>query len=144
MIGYSKDWESFTLSEAVKLHFDNDIGNVGPVLFINVLNPELHKKETETSHEATFVNGQAIIISDKIILDTLKLDGKTADVDYTVRYDYNLNRVVLESDTITGTVTVTYSEVDTKAIDKSMIIGKVDVYKRQLHRYIPAQRACFL
>ena len=88
-LGYSDDWNTFTLCEAIKAHFDNSLGNVGPVVFINVLNPATHKKSGSQSN-VTFANGQAIIVSDKIILDTLVLTGKTEGKDYQMSYDYNL------------------------------------------------------
>lgn len=122
-LGYSDDWNTFTLCEAIKAHFDNSLGNVGPVVFINVLNPATHKKSGSQSN-VTFANGQAIIVSDKIILDTLVLTGKTEGKDYQMSYDYNLKRVVLTSDTLDGEVAITYSEVDTSNIDETTIIGK--------------------
>lgn len=123
-IGYSDDWKTFSLCEAMKVHFDNDLGNVGPVVFINVLDPDTHKSEEEVSKELTFANGKAIIVSDKIILDTLVLAGKTEGTDYEVSYDYNFKRVVITSDSIQDTVNATYNEVDTTAIDESTIIGQ--------------------
>lgn len=38
-IGYSSDWGTFTLCEAVYAHFNNTLGNIGPIYVINVLDP---------------------------------------------------------------------------------------------------------
>ena len=122
-IGYSDDWGTFTLCEAIKAHFDNPIGNVGPVVFINVLDPATHKKNGTTAN-VTFTNGQAFIVSDKIILDTLVLTGKTEGEDYEMYYDFNLKRVVLTSDTLDGEIAITYSEIDNAKIDETTIVGK--------------------
>lgn len=127
-LGYSSDWETFTLSEVVKVHFDNSIGNVGPVVFINVLDPDLYQAEDAVTTSLTFVNGQAFIVSNKIILDTLAIVGKTEGTDYEVSYDYDLERVVITSETITEAVEATYNEIDASGIDKSDIIGKTTEY----------------
>ena len=56
VIGYSKNWKDFTLSEVVTAHFDNSKGNIGPIYAINILDPEKHKKDS-AEHQITFVNG---------------------------------------------------------------------------------------
>ena len=48
-MGYSNSWAQFSLCEAFKLHFNNPLGNVGPIVAINVLNPATHKKDTQSS-----------------------------------------------------------------------------------------------
>lgn len=123
-IGDSKDWGNFTLCEAIKAHFNNMIGNAGPVVFINVLDPTKHKKTETTTKDVTFANGQGIIVSDKIILDTISISGKNEGTDYEIEYDFNIGRVILKSDTITGEVSVTYSEVDPSLVETNDIIGK--------------------
>ena len=58
-MGYSSKWAQFDLCEAIKLHFNNPLGNVGPIVAINVLNPAVHKKDAQTTKSLTFVNGRA-------------------------------------------------------------------------------------
>ena len=126
--GDSEDWKTFTLCEAFKAHFDNAYGNVGPLIIINVLNPELHKKAEETSTQLTFVNKRATINSDKIILDTLALAEKAEGVDYTVDYDFTKHQVIINDiseDGISGETATTYYEVDTTSLTKEDIIGGV-------------------
>ena len=50
-IGYSSDWGTFTLCEAVYAHFNNTLGNIGPIYVINVLDPSAgkHRKEAATT-----------------------------------------------------------------------------------------------
>lgn len=125
--GYSDNWSMFSLCEAFKLHFNNPAGiNIGPVVAINVLDPATHKADADTTVELSFVNGRAYIKSNVIILDTLKLTGKTEGVDYSVSYDFAQERVVLSSigDATTGSVEATYSEVDPAAITEEEIIGE--------------------
>ena len=49
--GYSDDWKKFSLCEAFKIHFNNSIQNVGPIVAINVLDPDIHKKEEQTTKQ---------------------------------------------------------------------------------------------
>jgi hypothetical protein len=123
--GYSAAWEKFTLCEAFKLHFDNASGNIGPVVAINAMDPVAHGKTEQTTAELSVVNGRASIVSDTIILDTLKIDGKTEGKDYTVSYDFTAGRVELSlADGSTTKLQATYTEIDPAAVTAEHIIGK--------------------
>lgn len=123
--GYSSAWDKFTLCEAFKLHFDNPDGNIGPVVAINVMDPDTHKKADDVTAELSVVNGRASIESDTIILDTLKINGKTEGTDYTVSYDFTTGRVELSfADGSTAKLQATYSEVDPTAVTAEDIIGE--------------------
>lgn len=127
LMGYAADWAKFTLCEAFALHFDSE-ENVGPIVAINVLNPAIHKKSAETTKQLTFANGRATIDSTTIILDTLVLAEKVEGVDFSIDYDFTKGQVIIESlgDTeITGSVSCTFSEIDTTNIDKDDIVGGV-------------------
>lgn len=127
-VGYSKNWKSFTLCEAIKAHFDNVNGNIGPIYVINVLDPNVHIKEDTTTVNLAFSNGQATIKSDTIVLDTLALEEKAEGTDYTVDYNFTKGMVIISSKgstKITGNVAASYKEVDTSAIGKDDIIGGV-------------------
>ena len=125
--GYSNNWDAFTLCEAFNVHFDNPNGNIGPIVAINVLNPDTHKKAEATTVDLSFVKGRATIISDTIILDTLALAEKVEGTDYAVTYDFDKGQVVITSvgEDITGTVTATYNEVDATAVTAEDIIGDI-------------------
>ena len=125
-LGYSDDWATFTLCEAIKAHFDNPLGNVGPVVFINVLDPDVHRAEESETVSLNFTNGRATLESDKIILDTFTLAGKALGVDYDLKYDYKKGKLTVISigDTkLNGTIEATYTEIDTVGIDENLIIG---------------------
>ena len=127
-MGNSKDWDKFTLCEAFAVHFDNEVANVGPIVAINVLNPEIHKKDTETTVQLTFANGRATIDSDTIILDTLVLENKVEGVDFSIDYDFTKAQVIIDSIgdvDITGTIAATYSEVAPTVITAADIVGGV-------------------
>ena len=97
LVGYSDDWAKFTLCEAIKLHFDNASGNIGPIVVINALDPATHKKSEETTQQLTFANGRATITSDTIILDTLVLADKVEGVDFSIDYDFTKGQVIINS-----------------------------------------------
>ena len=127
-VGYSNDWNAFSLCEALAQHFDNTIGNVGPIYFINVLDPTRHRKETVTTVSVAFNAGRGEFISDKIILDTIAIADKVEGVDFEVSYNYNSSKVVITSlnnnDRLTGNITVSFREVNPTAVTTADIIGQ--------------------
>ncbi len=115
-IGYSSDWKHFTLSEVVKAFFDNVGGNVEPLYVINILDPSVHRKAEATTKTLTFVNGQASFASDTIILDTFAIADKAEGVDYTLDYNYNSGKVIIDTNSasvrMNGEAEVTFYEID--------------------------------
>lgn len=128
-VGYSKNWDKFTLCEPFDCHFASTIENVGPIYIINVLDPATHQKDTKTTVELTFKNGRAEYASDTIILDTFALADKVLGSDYSIDYNYTKGVVVIESlndaEPLDGTLEASFSEVDPTLITKSDIIGSV-------------------
>lgn len=128
-LGLSPAWDKFTLCEVMAAHFNNPIGNIGPIYVINVLDPETHKKAAQTEKQLTFVNGRAEFISDTIILDTFAMAEKHEGTDYKLDYNYNKNSVIISSadasQPLTGSINATYYEVDTSKITADSIIGGV-------------------
>lgn len=59
-VGYAADWALFSLSEAVYLHFMS-AEPVGPIVVVNLLDPDLHRATSETTKNVTFVSGRAEI-----------------------------------------------------------------------------------
>lgn len=120
-IGYSIDWKHFTMSESIKAFFDNVGGNIEPAYVLNILNPDVHRKEEATTQTLTFVNGQADFKSDTIILDTFAIDGKAEGVDYTLDYNFTSGKVVIDSNKfdvkLSGSIECTYNEVDYSFMD---------------------------
>lgn len=128
LIGYADDWAKFTLCEMVKLHFDNASGNIGPVVVINALDPDTHKKAEATNQQLTFANGRATIQSDTIILDTLVLADKVEGVDFSVDYDFTKGEVIINSlgaEKLSGQIQATFSEIDLTSFTEDDIIGGV-------------------
>ena len=55
-LGYAADWGTFTLCEVMYAHFNNTLGNIGPIYVINVLDPSegKHRKEEATTKTLAF------------------------------------------------------------------------------------------
>ena len=135
-LGYAADWGTFTLCEVMNAHFNNTLGNIGPIYVINVLDPSAgkHRKATETTQQLSFTGGRAEFASSTIILDTLtiaKSDGGdyAEGTDYAVDYNFTKGTVIITSliadSPLTGTLTASFYEVDDSAIEDDDIIGGV-------------------
>ena len=126
-VGYSDNWSAFSLCEVIDAHFNNPMGNIGPVYVINVLDPSVHAKEDTTNINLAFTNGRATIKSDTIILDTLAIEGLVEGVDYSIDYNFTKGSVIISSigDKITGSIAASYNEVDPALITEEDIIGGV-------------------
>lgn len=135
-LGYAADWGTFTLCEVMNAHFNNTLGNIGPIYVINVLDPSAgkHRKATETTQQLSFTGGRAEFASSTIILDTMtiaKSDGGdyAEGTDYAVDYNFTKGTVIITSliadSPLTGTLTASFYEVYDGAINDNTIIGGV-------------------
>lgn len=129
--GYSTDWASYTLSEAVYCEFA--LYNVAPVVLVNVLDPAVHKTAVNNVAK-TLVDGTAVI-ADAVLLETLKVSKAEsgakliAGVDYEAIYNDKEEVVItaLEGGTlVTATnIYVSYEKVDASKVTAADIIGGV-------------------
>ena len=125
-VGYSDDWASFTLCEAFAEHFDNTVGNVGPIYIVNVLDPDANKSAEATTKELNFVNQRAEFESTDIILDTFAIADMAEGVDYTLEYNYTKGTVVVKllGEPAAAAVSCSFYTVAASAVDYSDIIGQ--------------------
>ncbi len=133
-MGYSDDFESYTLCEVMKSQFS--LFNMAPIVLVNVLDSEKHiKNGTQTEYSIT--EGIATI-TDPVLLNTLKVykdaekSGEAvADTDYTAAHDDDGNVIitVLEDGVLkdAASVTVEYKMLDPTAVTASDIIGGIDI-----------------
>ena len=126
-VGYSDNWDDFSLCEAIYAHFKNGIQAIGPIILVNVLNPDTIKKPNQSA-EVTLINGQGYIDNDKVILKTCSIEEKTLGVDFNVEYSMDGSKVLLKDLTgsLGATVTVTFDEVKPEVVTASEIIGGTD------------------
>lgn len=126
--GYSEDWAAYTLCEAMHVHFETK--GVGPLVFINVLDPAKHKNAETTTAKKTPVNGVVTITdAEAAILDTITITGKTADK-YTVAYNADKKAIIIRETTKgalgTAELTITFDTVDPSAVTTEDVIGATD------------------
>ena len=124
-VGYSTNWDDFTLCEAFAEHFDNKVGNIGPIYVINVLDPDAHRASDQITRDLTFTNKRAEFESSAIILDTFAIADKAEGVDYELSYNYVNGTVAVTALTAMATAEATYYEVDASIITYADIIGQV-------------------
>lgn len=157
--GYSDEWDKYTLCEAMHVHLENK--GVGPLVFINVLNPATHKASEPGTVSKTPENGRVTIpAAQDIILDSVVVkSGNTAKIkgtDYAIAYNVEKKTITISELTAgalgTSALTITYNTVDATAVTTADVIGASDglglntgifaiknVY--QLTGYIPAYLA---
>lgn len=128
-LGYSEDYEKYTLCQAMDAYFK--LFAVGPVVLCNVLNPAKHKKEN-AEKEYTVVNRQATIDTEGILPDSLVVKAGEAelvkDTDYITSFDSSGNLVItlLASEDNTSSIMVTSTSLAPEAVTETDIIGGVD------------------
>ena len=157
--GYSDDWASYTLCEAMHAHLEQK--GVGPLILINVLDPDTHTATTGGTGSITPSGGKLTIPSaQSIVLDSVVI--KTTDstpvtkvkgTDYTIAYNPDKKTIVATELTAgalgSAALDVTWDIIDVSKVTSSVVIGSTDdlgsntglyairnVY--QLTGYIPA------
>lgn len=134
-IGYSDDFETYTLCEVVATHFNNPKGNVGPIYVINVLDPDVAKSVETQGKEVTFINRTGYISQKDLIPDTVAIVDLVEGDDYSLDYDEGKGLLTIKvlKDTVlpeTNKLTVTYSTIDITAVGVDEIIGTVTADKQ--------------
>ena len=127
-LGYSDNWEAYTLCEFVKSQFT--LFSVAPVVFINVLDPVKHKKSIVD--EVITLEGKEGIIKSAVLLDTLTLKDSgeqvlVKDTDYVASFNDNgeVLLTILKAQ-VTGTVKASFTEIDPSLVTANDIIGGID------------------
>lgn len=133
-MGFSDDFEQYTLCEAAYVYFV--LFNMAPLVAINVLDPAKHGAEVE-QQEIQVHNGVATIDA-PVVLSSLKVKGGVSEalaqigVDYTAAYndEEKLVITILKDGTIpqsAESIYVAYRQVTPAAVTADDIIGGIDV-----------------
>lgn len=127
-VGYSGDWNTFTLCEAIDAHFNNPLGNIGPIVLINVFDPATDTKASTA--QVTFVNKVGYIDNEKVLLESAEIADKVLGTDFKVEYVVidGKNKVKVTDLTEAGLaspITVTFDEMDITKIVAADIVGTV-------------------
>lgn len=127
-VGYNdNNWDDFDLCEAIYAHFKNKIQTIGPIVLVNVLNPDTHKKAAQTA-SVTLVNSKGYIPNDKVILKSISIADKTLGIDYSVQYTSDGTRVQITDlkSSLVSPITVNFDVIDPTLVTEDDIIGGVD------------------
>ena len=131
--GYSEDWENYTLAEVIKTHFA--LFNMAPLVLVNVLDPEKHKKSVQDKQ--VDVKGGIVTVADPVVLSTLEVKLTAAhqklvlNTDYTAAYDAAGQVVITPMDgggipSGTANLCLSYTAIDPAAVKAADIIGGVN------------------
>lgn len=130
-LGYSDDWESFTLCEAANAHFVES--EQGPIAFVNVM--DVTDTEVTAPAAATFKDGLHTIDKEGVLKDTVTVaNGSTTfdkGTDYTLTFDAagKLVIAIVNGGAIpagTTSLEVGYSSLKKSNVTASRIIGGTD------------------
>lgn len=121
-LGYSDDWATFTLCEAVHAHFKNRIQPIGPIVLVNIMDPQAHS--SAGTSDVAIVNGVGYI-NQPAVLATITIAGKTKDTDYKAEYvdDGRVKITVLPGKSLANPQTVTFNKMDVSLVTDADVIG---------------------
>lgn len=132
MLGYSGDFASYTLCQSMDASFR--LFAVAPVVFINVLDPDKHKKEYNNA--AIRVEGKKAVIAESgIFLDTLDIQSGEGvklerNVDYLASFaddgGVEVTFLTTEKTASLSSIQASAAQLDPSMVDKDDIIGGYD------------------
>ena len=136
--GYSDDWASYTLCEAMHHFFETK--GIGPLVLINVLDPTraAHKNTEATTVSKTPVNNIITIadaesaILDSVVVKTAPTEGeaqtKVKGTDYSIAYNTNKKTITITGITDLGTsaLNITYNTIKADGVTSDDVIGSTD------------------
>lgn len=130
--GYSNNFKEYTLCEAMYVNFE--LFKVAPVVFVNVLDPSIHKKSV-TDDLIQLTNDAAIIETSGVLLDSLVVKDQEGtstfvkNVDYIANFNdkgYVMISVLDDSIPKPSTLQVTFEKLDPSLVKDEDIIGGYD------------------
>jgi phage tail sheath protein FI len=127
--GYHDNWKDYSLCEAISVFFR--LFKVGPVVLVNVLDPEIHK-EGIVDKAITFTDGVAVVDDIGVLLNTLDLTyvsdstQKTLGTDYTAAFKEDGTVTLVGLNITDGAYKVSFDKLKPSLVDEDDIIGGVD------------------
>lgn len=127
-VGYSSDFASYTLCESISVNFQ--VIGTGPMVFINVLDPEKHSVNIEGT-ELSVTDGVAHLEEVGVLPGTLNvMDGETElkrDEDYTALFNEDGTLSIALVDSTAATLNVSGKRLDPSKVTPDDIVGGVNV-----------------
>ncbi len=131
-LGYSADWDNYTLCEAMYSQFA--LYNRAPVVFVNVLDPATHK--TPVAQAEKSISNDKVVLTDPVILSSLVVkktangDALVKGTDYEVAYNDDEECVisVVSGGELDGELKmfINYDKVNVAGVTATDIIGGID------------------
>lgn len=122
--GFVKDFENYTLCEAIDAHFSKF--GTAPIVLINVLDPETNKKNV-TQESVPIGEDNTILIKELGILkDTITLNPPK---EFTAEFDDDGNVLLVITDSEIPedrNVQITFDKLDPSTVESDAIIGGID------------------
>jgi len=107
--GWSDDWDTFTLCEAVYAHFQNPYGGVGPIIVICVSDASV---STEQSVSTAITAGVGEISDPLAIPESVTISGKELGTDFTAALNSIGTKLVITAlTTLSNPSTVVYDRM---------------------------------
>lgn len=126
-LGYSDDWDKYTISEVIYNHFK--LYGTSPVFVVNVLDPAKHKISV-AAEKYPVVDGKIKLPFDAIS-ETVKIEEYKCGEDYELLYDGDsLVAEILDGGAIPAgatELTAEFDKVDPSQVTKADIIGGFDI-----------------
>lgn len=140
-LGYSDDFDKFTLCESMKACFD--MFAVAPIILVNVLDPNSSTHATKVSSESyTAVDDVFTVENAYTIKSSIEISGLVRDTDYTVEFDSEEKaKITLVSATAkgktTGTISYKYLNIsgERTAVTETEIINAINKVKEVYPRF---------
>ena len=127
-VGYSDDWEKYTLCEEIYAAFM--LYKIAPIVLVNVLDPMEHRKKS-SANEFEISGERTVLLPREAIAETVKIGEYVENEDYGLIYtDSALVVEVIEGGKITGDIkmlSIEYSAVAPELVTKADVIGGYDV-----------------
>lgn len=119
-VGYSDDWDTFTLCEPIFAHFKNRLQPIGPIVLINVMDPLVHV--TPETKSVNVTNGVGYLDAPATI-DSIEILNKVRDVDYSAEYTSDGRVKITAITTLNNPASVSYDKMDVTTVTNQDIIG---------------------
>lgn len=130
--GYSNDFKKFTLCEAMYVNFE--VLKVSPIVFINILDPEVHKKEVKDAsvsiiNKMGVINEEGILLESLVVKDTAGTTTFVKNIDYIAGFNDD-GKIVISllknNDPAINSLKVTYNKLDPAMVTEVELIGGYD------------------
>lgn len=131
-LGYDADYKKYTLCEVMDVVFD--LYQVAPVVFIDVMNPAVHKSTVSHASQTVDASTKSFRLTGDIWPQTIQVANSDGD-ELTRGTDFSVERIdnqtlqvtMLNPAAYTGTsVFASYNEVNLSLVAASDIVGAVD------------------